>query len=384
MTRTANMQGTYTLYGSYASYYTAKTRSYLRKKGIPFVERLPSDPLFREKVRPTSGSHRIPQLLTPDGEVVQDSVEIQDLLEARFPELAAIPATPCQKVFVHLMELLASEGLVQLAWMHRWLFEGNLKFVTMDFGRSFRPQGDDAQLMKYGRLIADRMMSQGLPEATPELKARLDEQYLQLLSLFESHLISHPYFLGGHPSAADYAIMGAMHAHLGRDPVGLGMMQQHAPRVFRWVEHMIVPEVQSPEFFDRPVEFEPDDKVPDTALQIMAYIASEFGEKFVLGAIAFNQAMERIAPESGYQLNPEQDQPLLPEETITHKGDTRKVRANLHAIWLSQRSQRCFQSLALQDQRRVQEMLPTGPATDLVTLPATTPITRVNNRLIIA
>ena len=45
----------YTLYGSYASYYTAKSRSYLRKKGIPFVERLPSDPLFRNKVRPASG-----------------------------------------------------------------------------------------------------------------------------------------------------------------------------------------------------------------------------------------------------------------------------------------------------------------------------------------
>ena len=42
------MKETYTLYGSYASYYTAKVRSYLRKKAIPFVERLPSDPTFRE------------------------------------------------------------------------------------------------------------------------------------------------------------------------------------------------------------------------------------------------------------------------------------------------------------------------------------------------
>ena len=70
----------YVLYGSYASYYTAKSRSYLRKKGVPFVERLPSDPLFRSKVRPTSGSHRIPQLLTPKGEVFQDTVVIQDHL----------------------------------------------------------------------------------------------------------------------------------------------------------------------------------------------------------------------------------------------------------------------------------------------------------------
>ena len=52
----------YTLYGSYASYYTAKVRACLRKKGIPFVERLPSAPRFREHVRPVSGTHRIPQL----------------------------------------------------------------------------------------------------------------------------------------------------------------------------------------------------------------------------------------------------------------------------------------------------------------------------------
>jgi hypothetical protein len=29
----------YTLYGSYTSYYTAKARACLRKKGVPFVER---------------------------------------------------------------------------------------------------------------------------------------------------------------------------------------------------------------------------------------------------------------------------------------------------------------------------------------------------------
>ena len=78
------MAETYTLYGSYASYYTAKVRTYLRKKGIPFVERLPSDPMFRNKVRPDSGSHRIPQLITPESEVIQDSVEIVDRLEQRF------------------------------------------------------------------------------------------------------------------------------------------------------------------------------------------------------------------------------------------------------------------------------------------------------------
>ena len=380
------MSDKYTLYGSYASYYTAKTRSYLRKKGIPFVERLPSDPDFREKVRPTSGSHRIPQLMTPEGKVLQDSVEILDFLEKRYPEIPAIPPTPCQRVFVHLMELLGSEGLVQLAWMHRWTFEEeNFTFVKKDFGRSFKPQGSDEELLKYGNLIADRMMSGGmLPEATDEFKAFLDEQYLDLLAVFESHLVSYPYMLGGHPSAADYAVMGAMHAHLGRDPAGLRLMQENAPRVFRWVEHMIVPEIQSPEFFDRPIEYLADDQIPPSTLRILDYIAGNFGERFALGALAFNQAMERLGPESGYLFSKQQDQPNLTPEIIVYKGAEHKATANLHSIWLLQRTQCYYQSLSAGVQEQVRQKLGDGIATELITIPVATRIERINNRLVVA
>ena len=374
----------YTLYGSYASYYTAKSRAYLRKKHIPFVERLPSDPLFRNKVRPVSGSHRIPQLLTPEGDVVQDSVEMQDYLEARFPDLPAIPASPRQRIFVHLMELLASEGLVRLAWMHRWVFEENLSFVIKDFGRSFQPQGSDEELERYGRLIADRMRSYGLPEATAELKAELDQKYLALLALFEAHLIHHPYFLGGHPSAADYAIMGALHAHMGRDPAGLRIMQDNAPRTFRWVEHMLVPEVQSPEFFSRPVEYPADDVVPESALAILNHIADGYGHPFLLGAHAFKQFMEREQPASGHVLDPEQDQPSLDEETVLLNGDKHSVKANLYHEWLSQRARLYFQDLPEAAQEDTLEMLGSGVAAELLRAPVGARLSRVSNRLQIA
>jgi len=373
----------YTLYGSYASYYTAKTRTYLRKKGIPFVERLPSDPVFREKVRPASGTARIPQLTTPEGEVVQDSVEIQDLLETRFPDPPAIPSTPRQRTFVHLMELLASEGLVKLAWLHRWIFEEeNYYFVKMDFGRSFKPQGTDEELMKYGNIIADKMTTNGmLPEATDALKTEIDKQYLGLLACMESHLQHHPYFLGGHPSAADYAIMGALHAHLGRDPAGLHLMQRNAARVFRWVEHMIVPEVQSPEFADRAIAYLGNDEVPETALAVLRYIGDLFGQDFVLGALAFNQAVEKLNPAKGFVFNTEQDQPALPPEQVTYKGKEHNVHAQLHHIWLLQRAQRFFASLDEAQKSGVVEMLGDNIVAELVALPMAAKIERVNNRL---
>ena len=383
----------YTLYGSYASYYTAKVRTYLRKKGIPFVERLPSDPMFRNKVRPASGSHRIPQLMTPEGLVVQDSVEIVDTLEVRFPDLPAFPQTPCQRMFVHFMELFGSEALVRLAWLHRWMFSENSAFVKMDFGRSFKPQGDDEELSKYGNLIADRMRSYGLPESTLEVRTALDAVYTQLLALFETHLIAHPYLLGGHPSAADYAVMGAMHAHLGRDPAGLRLMQDHAPRTFRWVEHMMVPEVQSPEFYARPVEYLPDDEVPQSALDILNFIVSmksseahmpvSPGEQFLRGALAFDQVMARHGATAGFELSPDEDQPVLPVERVEYGAVEVQHSANLYAVWLTQRAQKYFQTLSKAEKDQAQRMFGPGVLADLLAIPPRYPLTRVNNRFLI-
>ena len=378
------MERVYTLYGSYASYFTAKTRSYLRKKGIPFVERLPSDPVFRNKVRPLSGSARIPQLLTPDGDVVQDTVEILDFLEERFPDIPAFPKTPKQRTFVHLMELMGSEGLLRLAWMHRWVFEDNYAFVKMDFGRSFRPQGDDDELLKYGTLISDKMMSHGLPDSTADLRRSLDQQYISLLRLMEAHLIEHPYFLGGHPSAADYAVMGALHAHLGRDPAGLRVMQDNAPRVFRWVEHMIVPEIQSPEFFSRPVEYLPGDQVPATALDILGWIAGEYGQQFILSAIAFNQAMDELNLASGSTLDAENDQPLLAPQKVVYRGEEKTVQANLHGVWVSQRAQMYWRDLSTEDRVAVMELFGDGVLRDLLEIPVARQIVRKDNRLSVA
>ena len=372
----------YTLYGSYASYYTAKSRSYLRKKGVPFVERLPSDPVFREHVRPLSGTHRIPQLLTPEGNVIQDTVAIQDYLERRFPQLPAIPPTPKQRVYVHLMELLASEGLVRLAWLHRWMFEENYRFVKSDFGRSFKPQGSDEELLKYGNLIADRMMSYGLPESTPAFRAELDRTYQRLLALFEAHLVEHPYFLGGHPSAADYAIMGAMHAHLGRDPAGLRMMQNHAPRTFRWVEQMLLPEVQSPEFFNVPVEYLPDDEVPSTALDLLQFLAEEFGQQFVLGALAFEQTVVALPLQVGQVLDSKHDQPKLPEVDVSYAGGQHRHKTDVYTVWLSQRGQRFYQSLDPSQQNDVRLMLPSSELADLLSVQVSVWLNRVDNRFV--
>jgi hypothetical protein len=178
--------------------------------------------------------------------------------------------------------------------------------------------------------------------------------------------------------------MGALHAHLGRDPAGLRVMQDNAPRVFRWIEHMMVPEIQSPEFFGRPVEYLPADEVPVTTLNILRWISEEYGQQFILGALAFNQAMERLKPESGFPLDKDRDQPVLPEEMVSYHGAKKSVQANLYSVWVSQRARGYWQGLSAGDGLEVAKMVGEGSLLNLLEIPVVRQIVRKDNRLFVA
>lgn len=375
----------YTLYGSYASYYTAKARACLRKKGVPFVERLPSAPRFREHVRPSSGSHRIPQLETPDGTVIQDSIEIFDHIDAHFPDLPGIPSTPRQRMATHLIELFGSEGLVRLAWQHRWFFEGNDFFVRMEFGRSFRPQGSDEELMHYGGVIADRMLSRGAQKPSDEVCAQLEADYVELLNLLEAHFTDHPYLLGGHPCNADYSLMGALHAHMGRDPVPLRVMQDHAPRVFRWVEHMLVPEVESPEFFDRPVEYLADDAISGSLEALLGWLSDRYAEPFRQNLLAWNAHVHsRSGDAEGTEVLADGDQqPQLPRVQIDVDGGPVDVSCSPHLVWVTQRALNHYQGLTTEDGAACDAMLSAIGADALVHTELDRQVERRASRLVL-
>ncbi len=379
----ADASSPYILYGSHASYYTAKVRGYLRKKGIPFVERLPSAPRFRAYVRPASGSHRIPQLETPDGTVIQDSVSIVDYLEPRHPSIPAFPPSPRQRLVTHLLELLGSEGPLRLAWQFRWFFpEENYFFVKMEFGRSFRPQGSNEELLKYGDVIADRMLSRGVLKADAATMAAMKAEFIALLELFEAHLQHYPYLLGGHPSAADYAFLGALHAHMGRDPLPLQIMQSHAPRVFRWVEHFLAPEIQSPEFFDVPVAYPPDDDLPPTLIDLLKYLGGKYGPQFEKTALAWAALSRSLMSEpQGHPLSKPGDQPQLGPVTIDYRGEIMDLRCHIHHAWLIQRAQRYYNSLGEADRTHCDPLLAACHLDGLIAAQGSRWIARTDHRL---
>ena len=101
----------YTLYGVEGSYYAAKARTYLLKKGLPFNEVQADRRAFAAVIIPRVGYPIVPVIVTPNGETLQDTSAIIDVLEARHPTPALLPQTPRQQLAALLLELYADEWL---------------------------------------------------------------------------------------------------------------------------------------------------------------------------------------------------------------------------------------------------------------------------------
>ncbi|MBA4228476.1 MAG: glutathione S-transferase [Hyphomonas sp.] len=228
--------GGYTLYGAEVSYFTGKARAYLRWRGVDFCEALATQAVYRDVILPKVGWPVIPVMVTPEGEVVQDSADIIETVEAReglFPP--AVPEGPLQHFVAQLLHLYADEWLTLPAMHYRWNY--NEDWAYAEFGAISAPQASRGEQYEIGKKNGQRFKG-ALPilgvhaETIPGIEA----SYEAFLGEFSAHLERHPFLLGGRPCLADFAFIGPLYAHLYRDPTSGELMRRLAPRVADWVE----------------------------------------------------------------------------------------------------------------------------------------------------
>jgi glutathione S-transferase len=220
----------YRFYAAEPSYFSAKVRPALRRKGVRFVEHLPTPEVYREVIRPRTGLAFIPVVVTPEGDTWQDTSDILDALEASHPEPPLAPRSPVQRVVSLLLEVYADEFLILPAMHYRWSFPESERKARGDFA-SFSGSPETA-----GR-FADRMKGSiallGVTAATaPAIEAHLGE----LLDVLSAHFATQPYLLGSQLSLADCALLGPLYAHLYLDAVPALLLRERAPRVCFWIE----------------------------------------------------------------------------------------------------------------------------------------------------
>ena len=143
------MNTDYRLFAWDFSYFSAKIRAYCRFKehhgAFTYEEVLATQEIIQGYIIPATGSNVVPQIQGSDGEWLQDSSEIIDILEARHPESPVIPDTPKQKLVSYLIELLADEWMLPWGFWERWHYSlastqpNHEAFNAQQWGKIFAP-----------------------------------------------------------------------------------------------------------------------------------------------------------------------------------------------------------------------------------------------------
>ena len=294
MNNTGRSDERFTLWGGPLSTYTAKARAFLIKKRIPYRELFPAHPDFGDRIAPAVGFFVIPVLEAPDGTLVEDTSDIIDYLEARFPDPCFTPSTPVQYAVSELLCAFGSEGLNQPSMHYRWSFlDRHGDYIKAEFGRMASPSRnrDERIAIATGAM---ELMTSHLPrlgicaETIPVIEAA----YLDLLDALDDHFLYHPYLLGGRPSMADFGFMAALYAHLSRDPVPSDLMKSRSPNVYRWTERMNLANIDDGEFPEAEEAYPPEDAVPITLERVLALAFRDWGPELTAANAHYNAWIE--------------------------------------------------------------------------------------------
>jgi glutathione S-transferase len=262
-----NTNEKYILYGADISYYTGKVRAYLRYKNVPYEERSATRDVYKDVIMPRVGWPVIPVIVTPEGDTLQDTSDMIDALEQRFPQAPVIPTTPRQKVVALMLEVYGDQWLGLPAMHYRW--NHNTEWIIGEFGRLTQPDLDEAAQREAGERTCKPFRG-SLPfiGVTPDTEAAVETSYEGLLFELDKHFSEHDFLLGSRPSIGDYGLIGPLYAHQYRDPFSGALMQRLAPNVVAWVHRMIDPQPGVGEFLA-------DDQVPETLLPILQRMVDE-------------------------------------------------------------------------------------------------------------
>ena len=180
----------------------------------------------------------------------------------------------------------------------------------------------------------------------------METLYLEFLAALDRHFEQMPYLFGWRPSIGDYGLLGPLYAHLARDPYPAAIMQQQAPRVFRWVERMNRPDDDMPEYFEPGHGFLANDDIPDTLIHVLQLLAEDFAPETEAAAGTINLFLERSAPAAGdVAVGRLAEAPGVAEFVV--RGEKISALAQPHRFFLLQRLQDTVDEMAEPDQQAV-------------------------------
>ena len=390
--RSAEATHPHILWGTPHSLYTGKARSCLIKKGLAFLERCPSHPDYKARVRPAVGLVTFPVLETPEGQFIQDSTDIVtylDALDNGAPARSMTPATPVQLAVARLVDGFGLEGMLQVAMHYRWSYRDEQElFLQTEFGRGLYAGADREARRAAGRRVME-FFSSTLPALgiTPQTIPVIEAAYAELLEALDLHFQSYPYVLGWRVSIADLGLIAPMYAHLGRDPYPTALMKKRAPNVARWVERMQLPNTPDGEYAAHVADWLPDDAIPATLEPVLALLFRDWGPQLVADAACYQQWLEAHPDlEAGHLINRSDSRlvhPTLGMVSYPWRGVQVQRASAMHGLWLFQMAQSAVKAMPADARLPFDALMQRTAGQDVLALRLSRPLERRSNVLVL-
>jgi glutathione S-transferase len=390
--RSAEATHPHILWGTPHSLYTGKARSCLIKKGLAFLERCPSHPDYKARVRPAVGLVTFPVLETPEGQFIQDSTDIVtylDALDNGAPARSMTPATPVQLAVARLVDGFGLEGMLQVAMHYRWSYRDEQElFLQTEFGRGLYAGADREARRAAGRRVME-FFSSTLPALgiTPQTIPVIEAAYAELLEALDLHFQSYPYVLGWRVSIADLGLIAPMYAHLGRDPYPTALMKKRAPNVARWVERMQLPNTPDGEYAAHVADWLPDDAIPATLEPVLTLLFRDWGPQLVADAACYQQWLEAHPDlEAGHLINRSDSRlvhPTLGMVSYPWRGVQVQRASAMHGLWLFQMAQSVVKAMPADARLPFDALMQRTAGQDVLALRLSRPLERRSNVLVL-
>jgi glutathione S-transferase len=381
--------GTHILWGTPHSLYTGKVRSYLIKKGITFRELTPAHPRFRSLVLPAVQMVVVPVLELPDGGLIQDSADIIDALESRFPENPMVPESPVQACVARLLDAFGT-GMLAAAMHYRWSYRTEQEhFLRAEFGRAVHAGPNREERLAAGAALMD-YFNGFLPilGVTPETIPAVEAAHEAMLDALDIHFQHFPYLLGSRPSIADFGFMAPLFAHLARDPYPGTLMKNRAPNVYRWTERMNMANIADGEFADCGDSWLADDAIPPTLEAVLALLFRDWGPQLSADARAFNAwAEDGTSLQAGQIVSMDGDRKVHPTiglVEIEWRGCKLKRASAPHGLWLFSKAQAAANEIGAEARKRLTELVNRTGGEQVMTIRLARAMKRENNVLVLA
>lgn len=372
----------YILYAMPGSLYSGKARAYLRKQHVEFIERAPSHSGF-DAARSAVGRWIIPVLETPEGAFIQDGSDIIAHGEAAgWARLPAGAGGPLQRLVGAIFELFGGEGMVRPAMHYRWDFDAdNLGFLAQDFsGPMVLEGGAEARAASFAASSARMRQAARIFGVSEDSAPVIEASYARFLQLFEAHLETAPYLLGGVPTLGDYGLFAPLHAHLARDPHPASLMKTTAWRVWRWVERMYAPNQDAGEYGDVAQAVFEADAVPDTLKALLAFVAEDYLPEIEAFVAFYNGVAAGPDIVAGEVIGGRASQRVIGFTGFDWRGLKLSVAVFPYRVWLLQKIQDVFDGLAPAEQTGARALLAEVGLERLLDLRPTRRVERVDNR----